>query len=58
MVPAFSSTDPTMVVVIPPFFRIVLGIDDFTTTSPSVSLSSSILMMPIFSPVQSLQIVL
>ena len=58
MVPAFSSTDPTTVVVIPPFFRIVLGREDFTTTSPSILLSSSILIMPTFSPVQSLQIVL
>ncbi len=58
IVPAFSRTDPATVVVIPPFLSIVLGSDDFTTTSPSTLLSATIFITPAFSPVQSFHAVL
>ena len=58
IVPAFSSTDPATIVVIPPFLRIVLGIDDFTTTSPNILLSAIIFITPAFSPAQSFHTVL
>ena len=58
MVPAFSSTDPATVVVIPPFLSMVLGSNDFTTTSPSTLLSATIFITPAFSPVQSFHAVL
>ena len=58
IVPAFSSTDPATVVVIPPFLRRVLGSDDFTTTSPNILLSTNIFITPAFSPAQSFHTVL
>ena len=58
IVPAFSSTDPATVVVIPPFLSMVLGRDDFTTTSPNILLSATIFIIPAFSPVQSFHAVL
>ena len=57
IVPAFSSTDPATVVFIPPFVRIVFGKLDFTTTSPSILLSSTKTTV-ISSPLQSLKAVL
>ena len=58
MVPAFSRIEPTTVVIMPPFFKMVLGREDFTTTSPSILASSQSWMMPTFSPWQSRKAVL